>query len=96
MGLMKAPAPPSFTLQWFAVEAALRPLASLSPETGEMSPGTGLALPAGARVTAHVRNTGAAPLYVTHWLVQADGEVTLLLGEERFAMRAAPYSLPPS
>lgn len=76
--VLPLPAPPSFTLQWFAVEAALRPLASLSPETGEMSPGTGLALPAGARVTAHVRNTGAAPLYVTHWLVQADGEVTLL------------------
>lgn len=72
------PPPPSFTLQWFAVEPALRSLASLSLETGEMSPGTGPSLPAGARVTAHARNVGDAPLYVTHLLVQADGAVTLL------------------
>ena len=61
----------------------------MSPGAGEMSPGTAAraarerapgptALAAGARVTAHVRNTGEVPLYVTHLVALADGEVTLL------------------
>lgn len=99
--------PPSYALAWYAVEAGLRRI-DLSPETGEMSPGTAdlrtidlspepgemslgpadrtarerapgpTALVAGARVTAHVRNTGDVPLYVTHLVALADGEVTLL------------------